>query len=119
MSTIAMLLLLLTGGVAYGQSAIALTATHAVVVALDGWQTAQPGTEVTSAWLYGTHPGEHKAKLALILAGEVASAATLAHYMRHSHVAMIRRLWWVPQIASTAGHLNGIRYNFRHWNGGF
>lgn len=90
-----------------------LTSSAAAVTAYDGWQTARPGREVSTPWLYGTYPSEHKTRLAVTLGAEVAASALLSHWMQHSHNRTVRRLWVVPLVFTLANHSAGIAHNVR------
>ena len=102
---------LLLGGSAQGQnkSFWALTASQAAAMAIDGWQTAQPGREVGTPWLYGTYPCAHHAQLALTLGSEVALGAVAGKLIQHTR---FRRLWVLPQ-----GYMTGIHAQaaVRNW----
>ena len=94
----------------------ALTAANAAVTALDGYQTAHNYREDESAWLYGTHPGQHPVQLGLTMAGEFGLTTIMSRYLRHhqAHSRIAKVLWAVPVTVSIGAHGQGIAYNFRH-----
>jgi|SRR5208283_1515816 len=84
----------------------ALTVATALASAADGWQTAQR-REVQSPWLYGTWPGEHRARLGATLSAEFAVGFVFSQILSHRH----NRYWAVPQGAVLAAHAAGAVHN--------
>jgi hypothetical protein len=87
----------------------ALTASQAAATAIDGWQTAQPGREVGTPWLYGNYPCAHQARLALTLGSEAALGALTGKLMQHTR---FRRLWALPQGYMTGIHAQAAARNW-------
>jgi hypothetical protein len=88
----------------------ALTVATAGVTAVDGWQTARPGREFGTPWLYGSYPNDHRVRYSFTLGAEVVGSALAGRYLQRTR---LHRLWWVPQSVVLQGHARGMIDNFR------
>ena len=56
--------------------------------------------------IYGPHPS--RARMYATVAGENLAAAYLAYRFKKSERRWLRKLWWLPQTVTIAGHAGGI-----------
>lgn len=111
-------LLILLGFCHPTKAQILLNAGTAAVTVVDTYSTQRN-------FSLGPHPSEdnrlarpfetHGAGVAYAAAaGEAAFDAWLAHKLKESHNRVLRRIWWMPQAASIAGHAWAAEYSFGH-----
>lgn len=90
----------------------AVGATALVTAADAGTTLAIPNVrEVSTPWLYGTHPRPARTIIAMSL--EVVGSSLVAYELKKNHGGRMSRYWWAPLAYMTAVHGKGTIHNIR------